>query len=128
MIFVPLRVTQRGNWDKTSSFLKKMSDGDLFATLDQFGQAGVAALSGATPADTGLTSQSWYYEIVRRPGYYSIRWRNSHTENGRPIAILLQYGHATRQGGYVQGRDYIMPAIRPIFDQIDAEMRKVVNG
>jgi hypothetical protein len=128
VIFVPLRVTQRGNWDKTSSFLKKMSDGDLFATLDQFGQAGVAALSGATPADTGLTSQSWYYEIVRRPGYYSILWRNSHTENGRPIAILLQYGHATRQGGYVQGRDYIMPAIRPIFDQIDAEMRKVVNG
>lgn len=125
---MPLRVTQRGNWDKTSSFLKKMSDGDLFATLDQFGQAGVAALSGATPADTGLTSQSWYYEIVRRPGYYSIRWRNSYSVDGRPIAILLQYGHATRQGGYVQGRDYIMPAIRPIFDQIDAEMRRVVNG
>jgi hypothetical protein len=125
---MPLKVEQKGNWDKTSSFLKKMSSTDIFATLDQFGQAGVAALASATPAETGLTGQSWYYEIVRRPGYYSIRWRNSHVVDGRPIAILLQYGHATRQGGYVQGRDYIMPAIRPVFDQIDAEMRRVVNG
>jgi hypothetical protein len=125
---MPLSVTQRGNWDITTNWLKRMSDGDIFATLSQFGQAGVAALSAATPAETGLTGQSWYYEIVQRKGYYSIRWRNSHMVDGRPIAILLQYGHGTRQGGYVQGRDYIMPAIRPVFEQIDAEMRKVVNG
>lgn len=125
---MPLRVTQSGQFDKAQKYLRRLSDGDIFATLDQFGQAGVAALASATPADSGETGQSWYYEIVRRPGYYSIRWHNSHVVNGRPIAILLQYGHGTRQGGYVQGRDYIMPAIRPVFDQIDAEMRRVVNG
>ncbi len=125
---MPLNITQRGSFDKTEKFLRRMSDGDLYSTLDQFGQAGVAALAAATPTESGITGQSWYYEIVRRPGYYSIRWRNSHVVDGRPIAILLQYGHGTRQGGYVQGRDYIMPAIRPIFDQIDAEMRRVVNG
>lgn len=125
---MPLKITQSGSFKNTENFLKKMSDGDIFATLDQFGQAGVAALAAATPTDSGITQNSWYYEIVRRRGYYSIRWRNSHVVDGRPIAILLQYGHGTRQGGYVQGRDYIMPAIRPIFDQIDAEMRRVVNG
>ncbi len=125
---MPLNITQRGSFDKTEKFLRRMSDGDLYSTLDQFGQAGVAALAAATPTESGITGQSWYYEIVRRPGYYSIRWSNSHVVDGRPIAILLQYGHGTRQGGYVQGRDYIMPAIRPIFDQIDAEMRRVVNG
>lgn len=125
---MPLKITQSGSFKNTENFLKKMSDGDIFSTLDQFGQAGVAALAAATPTDSGITQNSWYYEIVRRRGYYSIRWRNSHVVDGRPIAILLQYGHGTRQGGYVQGRDYIMPAIRPIFDQIDAEMRRVVNG
>src|SRR5690349_15044546 len=125
---MPLNITQRGSFDKTEKFLRRMSDGDLYSTLDQFGQAGVAALAAATPTESGITGQSWYYEIVRRPGYYSIRWRNSHVVDGRPIAILLQYGHGTRQGGYVQGRDYIMPAIRPIFDQIDAEMRRVVSS
>jgi hypothetical protein len=125
---VPLRVTQSGGFDKAQKYLRGLSDGDMFATLDKFGQTGVAALASATPAESGLTGASWYYEIVRRPGYYSIRWRNSHVENGQTIAILLQYGHGTRRGGYVQGRDYIMPAIRPVFDQIDAEMRRVVNG
>jgi hypothetical protein len=103
-----------------------MKAADVFSSLAQFGSAGVAALAAATPAESGITGQSWYYEIVQRPGYYSIRWRNSHVIDGRPIAILLQYGHGTRQGGYVEGRDYIMPAIRPVFDQIDAELRKVV--
>jgi hypothetical protein len=123
---MPLTVQQRGDWAASKRFLEKLSTSDIYSSLAQFGQAGVAALAAATPAETGLTGASWYYEIVQRPGYYSIRWRNSHMENGRPIAILLQYGHATRQGGYVEGRDYIMPAIRPVFDQIDAELRKVV--
>lgn len=125
---MPLRITQKGSFDKTTKYLRGLSDGDIFATLDKFGHMGVAALASATPAETGITGNSWYYEIVRRPGYYSIRWRNSHVVDGRPIAILLQYGHGTRQGGYVQGRDYIMPAIRPVFDAIDAEMRRVVKG
>jgi hypothetical protein len=125
---MPITISQKGNWDETTNYLKKMSDSDIFATLDQFGQAGVAALIAATPTESGLTGRSWYYEIVRRKDYYSIRWRNAHVENGVPIAIILQYGHGTRRGGYVQGREYIMSAIRPVFDQIDAEMRKVVNG
>jgi hypothetical protein len=125
---MPITVTSRGSFDNTTNFLRRMKDTDIFASLDQFGQAGVAALAAATPAESGITGNSWYYEIVRRPGYYSIRWRNSHIVDGRPIAILLRYGHGTRQGGYVQGRDYITPAIRPVFDQIDAEMRRVVNG
>jgi hypothetical protein len=125
---MPLYVAQKGNWDLTTAYLKKMSEGNLFATLEKFGAAGVAALAAATPAESGETGRSWYYEIVQRSGYYSIRWRNSHENNGVNVAIILQYGHGTRQGGYVQGRDYIMPAIRPIFEQIDAEMTKVVNG
>ena len=123
---MPINVQQRGDWSASKKFLEKMNAADIFSTLEQFGAAGVAALAAATPAESGITGQSWYYEIVSRKGYYSIRWRNSNVQDGRPIAILLQYGHATRQGGYVEGRDYIMPAIRPVFDQIDAELRRVV--
>jgi hypothetical protein len=123
---MPLKITQRGDWARSQKFLLKMQAADIFATLSQFGEAGVAALAAATPVESGITAQSWYYEIVQRKGYYSIRWRNSHVVDGKPIAILLQYGHGTRRGGYVEGRDYIMPAIRPVFDQIDAELRRVV--
>ena len=123
---MPINVTQRGDLSATKKFLGKMQAADIFSSLEQFGAAGVAALAAATPTESGITANSWYYEIVQRKGYYSIRWRNSHLVDGRPIAILLQYGHGTRQGGYVEGRDYIMPAIRPVFDQIDAELRRVV--
>lgn len=122
-----VKITDSGNWQRTLDFLKKM-DGDMFATLSKFGAAGVAALSSATPVESGATAQAWSYKIVQRRGYYAIHWYNSHHEGESNIAILLQYGHGTGTGGYVQGRDYIMPAIRPIFDQIDAEMRKVVTG
>jgi len=125
---MPLKVEQKGDWSETEKFLGKMKDGDIFSSLAQFGSAGVAALASATPAESGITANSWYYEIVQRAGYYSIRWRNSNVIDGRPIAILLQYGHGTRRGGYVEGRDYIMPAIKPVFDQIDAELRRVVNS
>ena len=125
---MPLTVQQRGDWSATKKFLEKMHAGDIYSTLAQFGSVGVAALAAATPAESGITANSWYYEIVQRNGYYSIRWRNSNVVDGRPIAILLQYGHGTRRGGYVEGRDYIMPAIRPVFDQIDAELRRVVNS
>lgn len=123
---MPIKAEVKGDWHTTQKFLGKMKDGDLFSTLSKFGDVGVAALAAATPTESGLTGQSWYYEIVQRKNYYSIRWRNSHVEDGRPIAILLQYGHGTRQGGYVEGRDYINPAIKPVMDQIDAEFRRVV--
>ncbi len=123
---MPITTTHRGTWAATQKFLSTMKDGNIYATLSKFGDVGVAALAAATPTESGVTAAAWYYEIVQRKGYYSIRWRNSHLVDGRPIAILLQYGHGTRQGGYVEGRDYIMPAIRPVFDQIDAELRRVV--
>jgi len=126
VIFVPIKAEVKGDWHTTEKFLATMKDGNIFETLSKFGDVGVAALAAATPTESGLTGQSWYYEIVQRKNYYSIRWRNSHVEDGLPIAILLQYGHGTRQGGYVEGRDFINPAIKPVFDQIDAEFRRVV--
>lgn len=88
---------------------------------------GVSALSSATPVDSSETANSWYFTIVQRKGYYSIRWHNRHVEHGVPISVLLQYGHATGTGGYVQGRDYINPAIRPIFDQMVSDFSKEVR-
>ena len=122
-----IEITQKGSFNNTERYLSRLSKEDLYATLSKYGSMGVAALSNATPVKTGRTSESWTFEIVQRRGYYSIRWHNSHVEDGKPIAILLQYGHGTRNGGYVQGRDYIMPAIRPIFDQIAAQAWKEVT-
>lgn len=118
----------KGSFKNTEDFLKKMTDGNIYATLGHYGQIGVDALSNATPIDTGTTSQSWDYEIVQDKRSYSIIWRNTNIDNGRPVAILIQYGHATGGGGWVQGRDYINPAIRPIFDQIAAELWKAVTA
>lgn len=118
----------KGNLSKTTRFLKKVEKLN-FSDLDRFGQAGVAALSNATPVDSGLTAQSWYYQIVQKPGVVRIEFCNSHIEDGVPIAIILQYGHGTGTGGYVQGRDYINPAIQPIFDAIANDAwREVVNA
>jgi hypothetical protein len=86
--------------------------------LDRYGQEGVAALASATPVDSGLTARSWYYEIKRDRNSATISFLNSNIQNGVPIAVILQYGHGTRNGGWVQGRDYINPAIQPIFDKI----------
>lgn len=88
---------------------------------------GVNALSNATPVESALTASSWYYEVESRRGYHSIRWYNSNVNQGVPIAIILQYGHGTGTGGYVRGRDYINPAIRPVFDQIANEVWKEVT-
>jgi hypothetical protein len=125
---MPITVNTGQDWRRTRSQLQRMKDGEIFTSLEKYGQMGVAALSAATPVDGGETAAAWSFEIVRRAGYFSIRWKNNHTEGGAPIAILLQYGHGTGTGGYVQGRDYINPAMQPIFDQIDAEVRKVVSG
>src|SRR5580765_2712275 len=119
--------TQTGNFDKTEAYLARLKQEDLSAVLNKYGEMGVNALSNATPIDSGLTAQSWYYTIVSRRGYYSIRWHNSYVQSGLPIAVLIQYGHGTRNGGYVQGRDYIMRAIQPIFDQIAEEAWREVT-
>ena len=119
--------TEKGSFNNTEKYLQRLKTAELFAVLNKYGSLGAAALSNATPVESGLTAGSWSYDIVQRSGYYSIRWRNSHIVDGRPIAILLQYGHGTGTGGYVQGRDYINPAIRPIFDQMAAEAQREVT-
>lgn len=117
-----------GSFDNTERFLKKILHGDIFATLERYGAEGVAALSAATPKDSGETANSWYYEIKREKGSWSIIWGNNNVVDGRPIAVLLQYGHGTGTGGFVQGRDYINPAMRPIFDRIADEAWKAVTS
>lgn len=120
-------VKHSGNFDKTERFLKKMSKGDIFKSLDRYGQKGVSALAAATPRDSGKTASSWSYEVQMGSGSYSIIWSNNNTNKGVNIAVILQYGHGTRNGGFVQGRDYINPAMRPVFDQIAEEAWKEVT-
>jgi hypothetical protein len=124
-----IRVTVRGSFSNTQAFFTRMLTRQQFAVLHKYGAMGVAALSEATPVDKGLTADSWYYEIVEKPGYFAVHWLNSHVEDpGRiPIAAILQYGHGTRTGGYVEGVDYINPAMRPIFDLMVADMWKEVT-
>lgn len=113
-----IRFEQKGDFSKTERMLKKDQKIDYFTILDKFGQIGADALAANTPVRTGLTANSWGYEIVKNKGSYAIYWTNSNIRDGVPIAVILQYGHATRNGGFVQGRDYINPAIQPIFDMI----------
>lgn len=122
-----ITITQKGSFNNTERYLNRLKTQDAFNVLSKYGSIGAAALASATPVDSGETAASWYYSIVIRKGYYSIRWHNRHVESGIPIAVLIQYGHGTRNGGYVQGRDYIMPAIRPIFDMISAEAWREVT-
>ena len=122
-----ITITQKGSFKNTERYLARLKTAELYAVLGKYGSLGVNALSNATPTESGLTAASWSYTIEQRTGYYSIRWHNSHIEDGIPIAVILQYGHGTGTGGYVQGRDYIMPAIRPIFDQMANEAWKEVT-
>lgn len=116
-----------GSFKNTETFLNRMKNREQFRILEKYGPIGVRALSDATPVDSSLTSKSWTYEVISKAGFYSIEWRNTHIENGVPIAIILQYGHGTGSGGFVQGRDYINPAMRPIFDKMVNDMWKVVT-
>jgi hypothetical protein len=118
---------QSGDFSKTIKFLERAKQIVHISDLDRYGRAGVAALKSATPVDTGLTADSWYYEIKNKNGSVEISFNNSNIQNGVPIAIILQYGHATRNGGWVQGRDYINPAVQPIFDKIADEAWKEVT-
>ena len=112
---------QKGDFSKLTSFLERAKEAVKLGDLDKYGREGVAALSSATPVRTGLTASSWYYEIEHQNGSVSITFNNSNVNKGVPIAIILQYGHGTRNGGWVQGRDYINPAIQPVFDRIANE-------
>lgn len=111
---------QKGNFKNTERFLKRANRFNIDQLLERYGQEGVEALRAATPKDTGLTANSWYYKVKKETDRITITWSNSNIQNGVPIAVILQYGHATRNGGYVEGIDYINPAMRPIFDRIAA--------
>lgn len=118
---------QKGDFEKTTKFLHGLTETINRHRLEKYGRLGVEALRSATPRDTGKTAESWSYEIVEEPGRTSIYWRNNNVIDGwANIAVLIQYGHATRNGGWVQGRDYINPAIRPIFDKIADDVWKEV--
>ena len=118
---------QKGDFSKLTRYLERVKEVIKLGDLDKYGRAGVAALASATPVDTGLTASSWYYEISNKNGSAMISFHNSNIQNGVPIAIILQYGHGTRNGGWVEGRDYINPAIRPIFDRIADDAWKEVT-
>ena len=123
-----IRFRHKGDFSKLTRYFERVKETAKIGVLDKYGKAGVAALSSATPVDSGLTAGSWYYEIKRQNGLVSIDFLNSHVNKGVPIAIILQYGHGTGTGGWVQGRDYINPAIQPIFDKIaDDAWREVTK-
>lgn len=118
--------SQKGNFKKTEKFLKKASKADYFRQIEKYAREGVKALSAATPVNTGKTAESWDYEIRKTKDSINIYFTNSNINNRIPIAIILQYGHGTNNGGYVQGIDYINPAVRPIFEKLAEETWKEV--
>ena len=119
---------QTGNFNKTIRFLEKNKILQYKQILDRYAREGLLALQSATPVESGETATSWDYKITQKGTTIKITWTNSHVVDGVPIAILLQYGHATRNGGYVQGKDYINPSLKPVFDKIAEEAWKEVVG
>ncbi len=122
-----IKITSKGSFSNTFKLFDRLEEFLHISELDKYGREGVEALSLATPVDTGKTASSWKYDIVREEGQVSIVWSNTNIENGANVAILIQYGHGTKNGGYVVGRDYINPAMRPIFDKIANELWKEVS-
>lgn len=122
-----IQITHSGNFNNTETFLKRVRTLNYQGILDNYGKAGVVALSASTPVDSGITSNSWGYTIQIKKNYFNIIWTNSHTVSGIPLVILLQYGHGTGTGGYVSGRDFINPAVQPIFDKIAEDIWKEVT-
>lgn len=115
---MPIVITHKGDFIKTLRFLRKLRSKKFYDKLSKYGQLGVDALREATPKDTGKTSESWSYQINITGSSATITWSNSNQNRGLYIAVLIQYGHGTKNGGYVQGRDYINPAMKPVFDKI----------
>lgn len=122
-----ISVKQKGDFSKTIKYLAKLEKTTRHSDLEKYGKAGVAALKSATPVDSGKTAESWYYKIERKKDTASIIFCNSNIQNGTPIAIILQYGHGTGTGGWVEGRDYINPAIQPVFDNLAKEAWREVT-
>lgn len=120
--------SSQGDFGKTLKFLAQVQKMDLGALCEAQAQKGVAALIASTPRDTGIAANSWGYKIIRSKGSVMIGWTNSDVENGFPVALMIQYGHGTGTGGYIQGRDYINPAMRPVFDQIAETVWKAVTS
>jgi len=123
-----ITITASGSFKNTDKFLKAMSHLDIRSILEESGREGVAALALATPIRTGRTATSWSYEVTHKSSLWEIVWSNGDVENGFPVAIMLQYGHGTGTGGYVQGTDYINPAIQPIFDNIAVKVWRAVTS
>ena len=117
-----------GSFNKTEQFLKKANKASKTIDLTKYGEKGVAALQAATPTRTGRTASSWYYKIEKSGSTITLSFLNSNVNRGVPIAIILQYGHGTNNGGWVQGRDYINPALRPVFDEMAEAIWKEVTG
>ena len=123
-----IRFVHHGDFSKTRSFFERCKEAARLSDLDRYGRAGVQALQSATPLDSGKTADSWDYNIIRKNGSVTIEWVNTNVVDGVNIAVILQYGHGTGTGGYVQGRDYINPAIQPVFDEIaDKAWKEVIR-
>ena len=123
-----IKFSQKGDWSKTNKFLERSLNFIHLGTLDKYGREGVQALAAATPKDSGETAASWYYRVVRDNLGTRIEWLNRNTNQGIPIAILIQYGHGLQNGAYIQGIDFINPAIKPIFNKIADSMWKELTG
>ncbi len=122
-----IRFKHRGNFNKLQKFFFRMTNRDYLNILSSYGNRGVEALSSATPVDTGKTADSWEYMIETTSTRTTISWSNSNENQGYNIALMLQYGHGTKNGGYVKGIDYINPAVRPIFEAMAGELWKEVT-
>ena len=123
-----IKISQKGDFKKSITYMEKLKEAIHLNAFDKYGREGVNALSSATPVDSGKTASSWYYKIERTKNTISITFYNSNVNKGVPIAIILQYGHGTGTGGWVEGRDYINPAIQPIFDKMAEEAWKEVTN
>jgi len=123
-----IKFTAKGDFKKTSDFLKALKEKKQYQVLEKYAQKGVDALREATPKRTGLTSESWSYEIKQDSKSITISWLNTNFHEGVPIALVIQYGHGLKQGGYIKGRDYINPAMRPIFDELADMVWKEVTS
>lgn len=121
------KISTNGSYSKTKRFLENCSRMAEALDLDYYGLMGVRALMSATPYDTGTTANSWYYIVEKKKGQLSLSFLNANVQNGVPIAIILQYGHGTNNGGWVEGRDYINPAVKPVFDEILKRLEKEVK-
>lgn len=123
-----VKIVQKGDFSRTMKYFIKVKNTIKYHDLKKYGEEGVTALTVTTPVDTGRTAASWYYKIVKRgDDVVALEFHNSNIQNGVPIAIVIQYGHATKSGSFVQGRDYINPAIQPLFDKIADEAWKEVT-